>query len=178
MAVLALTGPSVTGGAEEAADLLAERGWSKRTWSNQVSQVRKWLTFCEEEGRNPLPADEGDVLAYIGYLSLEGRVSAQSAPQYVSAVSRYHINHHFASPTLTVAVRDLLKAFAQKADRAGPIGATRTGCGAVLMKKTLDFGLATRRIAEVCFCAATIFSFIFPVPCCQRGSYLSLRHPN
>lgn len=36
------------------------------------------MKFCKEEGRIVLLADEGDVLAYImGYLSLEGRVSAQ-----------------------------------------------------------------------------------------------------
>lgn len=90
-AVLARAGfETATGGAEAAADILAEFGWAERTWTNRLAQVRKWLSFCEEDGRQALPAEEGDVLAYIGYLALEGWVGPRSVPQYVSAVSRYH----------------------------------------------------------------------------------------
>lgn len=62
-----MTGSSVTGGGEAAAQLLMSYGYSQSTWSNRVSPLRKWLAFCDEEGRVPLPANEGDVLAYIGY---------------------------------------------------------------------------------------------------------------
>lgn len=101
------------------------------------------------------------MIAYIGYLSLEGRFSAASAPQYVSAVSRYHINHGFASPTLTPTVRDLLQAYTNKADRTGSEHLIRVGCGAEIMKKVLDFGLHSTDLENVWACSMTIFSFIF-----------------
>ena len=90
-----------TGGSEEATRLLVEFGWGKYTWSTRASQVAKWMRFCDEDMRSALPAAEGDVLAYIGFLSLEGHVSSESLPQYVSAFSRYHELHHLPSPTKT-----------------------------------------------------------------------------
>ena len=152
---------SATGAAEEAASLLADHGWRETTWSNRLSQVRKWFAFCEEERRNLLPAEEGDVLAYIGFLPLKGRVSASSAPQYVSAVSGYQINHGFASPTLTPDVRDLQKAYANKARRSGPDHLIRTGCGTPLMMQVLQKGLTATEVEDFGSCAMTIFAFIF-----------------
>lgn len=136
-------------------------GYSENTWTNRVSQIRKWLAFCDEEGRVSLPATEGDVLAYTGYLSLHGRVSARSAPQYVSAVSQYHIQHKYASPTLTDTVRSLLTAYGKRDDRSGPVDLIRTGCDATLMKQVLDYGLNCDDVDALCYCAMTIFSFFF-----------------
>lgn len=56
---------------------------------NRGSQVKKWFGFCEEDGRPKLGAAEGVVLAYIGYLHLEGRVGPTSIAQYVTPVSLY-----------------------------------------------------------------------------------------
>lgn len=61
--VILLTGPSATGGAEEAAMMMYMYGWADTTWTNSLRQVRKWIRFCEEEGRDALPGTEGDVLA-------------------------------------------------------------------------------------------------------------------
>lgn len=141
--------------------MLAEFGWAESTWANRLAQVRKWLTFCDEDGRDPLPAEEGDVLAFIGYLALEGRVGPQSVRQYVSAVSRYHVNHGFASPTLTDTVRDLMAAYARKSDRSGSDHLLRAGCPASLMKKVLEAGLAADDPSDVGCCAMTVFAFIF-----------------
>lgn len=69
------------------------------------------------------------MVAYIRFLSLEGQVSASSALQYPSAVSQYHINHGFASPTVVLTVRNLLKAYAHTADHSGPDHLIRTVCG-------------------------------------------------
>lgn len=98
-----------TKGAERAASMLADYGWADRTWENRVSQLRKWVTFCDDEGRQMLPASEGDVLSYIGWLSIEGRVGSASAPQYVSAVSRFHEDAGYPSPTRTRLVARMLK---------------------------------------------------------------------
>ena len=60
--VLELTGIERIGdsrGGVAAENLLADYGWKDSTWRNRVSQLRKWLLFCDEEGRNALPAGEG-----------------------------------------------------------------------------------------------------------------------
>jgi hypothetical protein len=82
-----------------AADLLSTHCWSENSWATRSSQWRKWVGFCEQDDRSIFPASEGDVLAYIGFLKLEGSVSAASLPQYLSAVSRYHELAGVASPT-------------------------------------------------------------------------------
>lgn len=95
IADLSLAGYSTnTAGVEAGATFLGEFGWSENTWHTRASQLAKWLAFCDEDMRPPLSAQEGDVLAYIVYLSLEGSISPDSLPQYVSAVSRYHELHH------------------------------------------------------------------------------------
>lgn len=87
--VLRLEGTdTATGGSEDAARLLERHVCADTTFINRTSQVLRWIQFFDEDMRQPLPATEGDVLAFIGYLSLEGRVSGTFLPQYVSAVSR------------------------------------------------------------------------------------------
>lgn len=88
-------------------------------------------------------------------------VGPQSVRQYVSAVSRYHVNHGFASPTLTDTVRDLMAAYARKSDRSGSDHLLRAGCPASLMKKVLEAGLAADDPSDVGCCAMTVFAFIF-----------------
>jgi hypothetical protein len=70
------TGDSATGGASVAADLLSHNFWSYNTWATRSSQWRKWVEFYEQDERSVFPASEGDILAYIGFLKLKGRVSA------------------------------------------------------------------------------------------------------
>jgi hypothetical protein len=62
-------------------------------------------------GCRTFPASEGDVLAYIGFLKLEGSVSSASLPQYLSTVSRYHELAGVASPKKTALVRSLVRAY-------------------------------------------------------------------
>lgn len=81
-----------------------------------MTQLRKWLLFCDGEGRSPLPASEGDVLAYIGYLSLDGRVGPRSAHQYVTTVSRCHEDAGYMPPTKIRLVSTLLSAYEKKVD--------------------------------------------------------------
>lgn len=66
--------------------------------------------FCDEDMRSPLSADEEDILAYIGFLYLEGTVSDESLPQDISAVSRYHELHFLLPPTKTPMVRSMMNA--------------------------------------------------------------------
>jgi hypothetical protein len=77
------TGASATGGASAAADLLSRHCWSGNTRVTRSRQWRKWVGFCEQDERSVFPASEGDVLAYIAFLKLEGKMSAASLPQYL-----------------------------------------------------------------------------------------------
>lgn len=151
----------VTGGAEEAARLLQDYGWSSGTWTNRSSQLSRWLAFCDEEDRCPLPATEGDVLAYIGYLSLEGRVGATSLPQYVTAISRYHAHHNLPSPTLTPLVKALMTAYARHDNEGVVEPATRVGLSATKMRDVVQFGLASLTSEETHAAAMVLFAFLF-----------------
>ena len=71
------------GRAQAAAGLLANSGWTDGTWGNHISQIQKWFTFCEEDGRPKLGATEEYFMACISYLHLEGRGA------YVSRTIRY-----------------------------------------------------------------------------------------
>lgn len=49
--------------------------------------------------------EKGDVLAYISYLSIEGKVGPTYVRQYVTEISRYHEDGVFESRTKTRLVR-------------------------------------------------------------------------
>lgn len=48
------------------------------------------MAFFYEDGSFPWSAKEGEILAYIGNISIEGKVGPKSVRQYVTAISRYH----------------------------------------------------------------------------------------
>lgn len=48
-----------------AADLLVAHGCS--------SQIKKWLVLYDEDGRDLMPAKEGDMMVYLSYRYMEGR---------------------------------------------------------------------------------------------------------
>jgi hypothetical protein len=85
------TGASATRGASIAADLLVHHCWSTNTCDTRSSQWRKWERFCEHDDLSVFPASEGDVLAYVGFLRLEGSVSAASLPHCRSACPRSRV---------------------------------------------------------------------------------------
>lgn len=117
-----------TRGSVEVAELLVEYRWAGGTWRHRASQLGRWLAYCDEEGRTPLPAEEGDVLAYNVYLSLEGRVGPSSACQYFSAISRYHEDAGYSSPTGTQLMAILLKAYEKNRDRMDSSQKVQRGC--------------------------------------------------
>ena len=170
-AVLGLTGVSTnTGGAEEAARLLSELGWSDRTWTTRASQVAKWLRFCDEDMRCSWQAGEGDVLAYIGFLSIEGKVSPASLAQYLSAVSQYHELHHLPSPTKTSLVRALVRAYRHNADNTSDhVASVRIGCSASVMRQVVEFGIKTDDTINLACAAMTVMEFVFQVRSVSMG---------
>lgn len=93
--VLSKKGSGGTGIGEEAAELLAVHKWAESTWKTRFSQIFRWLCFCEEKQRDLLPPEEGDVVAFVGFLSVKGQVGLKSAKQYVPAVAQYHLDLEF-----------------------------------------------------------------------------------
>ena len=161
-AVLTLTGYSTTtGGGEEAAELLSKYVWADTTVQTRWSQLKRWAQFCDEDMRPLLPATEGDILAFIGYLSLEGRISDTSLPQYISAVSRFHVLHGMPSPTSTPLIKSLMKPYARKYQAHAENKLQRIGCSAEVMRAILSAGMAASDPDDIASCAASIFSFIF-----------------
>lgn len=81
MRVLSLAGTSTGRGvARSVADLLADHSLSDSTWQSKSSQVVSWLRLCKDDDLFTLPAEEGSSLAYIEFLSLEGRIGGRSIP--------------------------------------------------------------------------------------------------
>lgn len=121
--------------------LLSELGWLDSTWSARASQVAKWLHFCGEEIPNPFPDSEHYVLAYIGYLLLEGSVNATSLPQYISAVSQYHELHHKDTPMKKALLWELVRVYIWHTEiaRVGPVS-IRIGFPEELIQKSFDLG--------------------------------------
>lgn len=152
---------SPTGGAQEAARLLSDHGWAASTWRNRSSQLKRWLAFCDEDGRDPIPATEGDVMAYVGFLSLEGRIASVSLPHYLSAISRFHESQFLPSPTKTPMIRGLVAACARRHDSSRAVPLIRVGCGAGLVRQVVDRGMECATVSDVGHCAAMVFSFVF-----------------
>lgn len=134
--------------------------WAQSTWATRSSQWNKFARFCEEEDRSPCPADEGAVLAYIGYLRLEGRVSAASARQYVSAISRFHVLAGLPSPTASPLVTALLKAY-DRATVPDVPSAVRVALPASVMRQVVRLGLqatAVSLVRDAAICTAAYLS--------------------
>lgn len=117
--------------------------------------------FCDKEGGSSLPADKGNMLAFIGYLSLEGRVGPRSAPQYVSAIWRYHEDSEFKSPTKMRLVSRVLKAYANMADWEGEIIGVRTSLEALVMRQIMKSGLNSDNVHVIESWAMVAFEYVF-----------------
>lgn len=151
------------GGAEEAVRLLSEFGWAELSWTTCASQIAKWLPFCDEDISLPLPATEGEVMAYSSFLALEGQVAPQSLRQYISAVSRYHELHQLSSPTRTDLIYAKQKAYRRaREDYAFPVDII-VGCPASVMWQFVIAGHSASSFSDMeCF-ALTVLCFVFQV---------------
>jgi hypothetical protein len=80
-----------TGGAARDRRLLEDFAWSTWTIVSRSTQWKAYLELYGHEGRAIVPVNEGQLVAYVGWLVIEreaGRrsVSAASLPQYILAV--------------------------------------------------------------------------------------------
>ena len=99
-------------------------------------------------------ATEGDILAYIGYLSMEGRISDTSLPQYISAVRRFHILHGVPSPTNSPLVKYMMNAYARRYQAHAETRLQRIGFSATDMRSLLQFGMKKADSRDVVVCAS------------------------
>ena len=162
--------------AREAARLFAQFEWAQVTWRNCTSQLRKWLICCDEEGRQSLPAGEGDSFAYIGFLPLEINVSSRSARHYVGTVSGYHEDAGLLSPTKILLVSRLLVAFKGESGRNMNGQSIQTGNPAGVVCHSLRLGLSTSSVDTISQYTLEIFAFMFAcrsVTACQMTPWPS-----
>ena len=103
--------------AELRASLLSSPGWetgalahhfcdilSVRLCASTVapysSKLRKFLSFCESEGKQGVPASAHTIYEYLAFLSLEGAVQPKSWPQYIAVISSMHRDLLLPNPWL------------------------------------------------------------------------------
>lgn len=99
-----------------------------------------------------------------GTFSLDGKISADSFLQYLSAVSQYHELHHLYSPTKTPMVRALVRAYRRHMDIVSSEPATTLiGCPAHLMRQIFFFDCATQDESALICCAMVVMAFDFQV---------------
>jgi hypothetical protein len=111
-------------------------------------------------------------MAYFGFLRLEGRVSAASLPQYLSAVSLYHELAGVESPTKTALVRSLVQAYSRAFDLGAVAHPTRVGLPAAVMRRILVLGLETPVPTLVRDAPFVLFMFLFG---CRASTAVSVR---
>lgn len=128
---------------------------------NTHKPIARWLRFCDEDMRCPLQASEGDVRAYIGYLSLQGRISPEYLPQYISTVSRYHDLQSLPSMTLTSLVSTLMKAYNRCYDETAAPVLLQIKCSAEVVLRILQADWASITPLDTLCCVAVLLAFTF-----------------
>jgi hypothetical protein len=105
-----------TGGAARARRLLEDFASSTRTIGTRSTQWKAYLEFCEHKRRAIVPVNEGQLVAYVGWLAIEREVgrrsmSAASLPQYISAVRVVAKSFFDVQEALTADSMPILQAF-------------------------------------------------------------------
>ena len=79
---------------------LAECGIAESTKKVYESGQRRFLTFCQQHSRNPLPATEVLLCHFVAFLASSG-LSYGSVRSYLSAVRHLHIISSLPDPSLS-----------------------------------------------------------------------------
>jgi hypothetical protein len=95
-----------------AAVRLLIHGMAPRSYTTYASGFNKFMHYCADVGLDPLLTEESDVVRYIAWLGLEGRVHADSLQPYLSAINRFlrdHMLEPVAQGLLVSSTRKALK---------------------------------------------------------------------
>ena len=72
---------------------LLQRSLADNSYSSYGSHLRKYFTFCDEQGLDPFSSTEAIIARYIAWLGQQGTVGAASLQPYLSAINRYLEDH-------------------------------------------------------------------------------------
>ncbi|KAK3241457.1 hypothetical protein CYMTET_48774 [Cymbomonas tetramitiformis] len=101
-----------------------------KTVGNYRPKARAFMTFCEAEGREWLPATEATVRLYIAQMLDKGTVQASNTQPYLSAINNYHEDMGLPGPAkgraVSRAVKGMSRLQVQAADAAGEEQPVRT----------------------------------------------------
>lgn len=162
---------TTTGGVEAAARLLSKLGGAETIWFARLSQMAKWLRFCDEGLRATVPAREGEILAYIGYLPLYYTVSGDALPQCISTIFKYCELHHLPSQTKTSLTPALVRAYKRQFDNTAALSLLRSGCPATIMCKNFNIGLAASNLVDRPCCSTVIMALICQLQSVTVGTF-------
>ena len=70
------------------------------TMSNYRGKWNLFLSFCEQDGHQPLPATPETVASYVGFLAHRGTIHADSTGQYFAAISKAHVHCGYTAPVV------------------------------------------------------------------------------
>eukprot|EP00854_Cymbomonas_tetramitiformis_P003827 gene3827-biopygen3771 len=100
-------------GDEEDLDMSKEKyegaALGDKTVGNYRPKARAFMAFCEEEGREWLPATRAMVRLRIAHMLSKGTVLANNMQPYLSAINNYHEDMGFPGPAKSRAVSRAVK---------------------------------------------------------------------
>jgi len=123
---------------------LAEHCLAPATDSTKTSQWLKFVRYCESDGHQPLPAAEGTVLSYIGYLFEEDRIHGRSIDHYLSAIRTRHNREGLQSPFVNNHHVDLVRAFRHQDERRGALQDVRAAIPCDVIARIRHLGLGAQ----------------------------------
>jgi site-specific recombinase XerD len=116
----------------------ARQSKASNTWRNYKTQWRQFTDWCNARGPDPMPADPGDVAAYIAERA-QGGAAVASINFMLAAIANAHqvAGHAFnrKHPLVATVMQGISRAHAQPQAQAAPITGEKLGqildtCGA------------------------------------------------
>jgi len=156
---------------------------SPTTYQSYKQKIQKFARFCVEQGKVLLDCSQLDVVRYVAWLAVEGRVAADSLQPYLSAINRLYQDLGLPAiatgPLVCSAVKGLQglqtplvpRALTRAAIPAQVIYDMLTSAAFSLHSVELE-PLVALRTARACL--ATVIAFLFfarPGAKCQRSEY-------
>ena len=111
-----------------------------------------FVTWCEEHGFCPMPADPATMESYLTYRAAQ--VSMATVQTAVSAIGMYHVENGYSSPLLDRRVRGVMKVLAREyarvPEQVAAITEERFGtiCGSIYARKSYEGLLRAQRRAS------------------------------
>jgi integrase len=102
---------------------------TRRSYLSLLGQFAAW---CRSAGRNPLPADEATVAAYLTYMARTKGLKPSTIKMAKSAISTMHDRARQPNPTKNDMVRDVIRGIDRK-HRGGRVKKARAATGSEIL---------------------------------------------